>query len=293
MRMLTMQQLGTAVVTSCLLAGSASAKIAIEDFNNRVPDAVYGSWGDPGAVLTPGTDSLNVTTPGVFGGGYFGLGTAIDASAEVDDDGRLTFELDITVNSNADPEAGIGPIVVLEDNDGTRWRWAWFGTQPGNSILTGVIDNADPDGSLGGPGNAVAEEAPGTVFGMDFSAIQNLHIQVDPGFNAGFDIDLNDLSFVNPQAAIPGDLNGDGYVGLDDLQPILDHWNQNVTVGDASMGDIAGPSGGAPDGYVGLDDLQPVLDHWNEGTLPTPSTVPEPASLALLGIGGLAVLRRR
>ena len=93
--------------------------------------------------------------------------------------------------------------------------------------------------------------------------------------------------------AIPGDLNGDGYVGLDDLQPILDHWNQNVTVGDPSMGDIAGPGGAGPDGYVGLDDLQPVLDHWNEGVLPTPSAIPEPASLGLLSLGGLAVLRLR
>ena len=93
--------------------------------------------------------------------------------------------------------------------------------------------------------------------------------------------------------AIPGDLNGDGYVGLDDLQPILDHWNQNVTVGDPSMGDIAGPGGTGPDGYVGLDDLQPVLDHWNEGTLPTPSSIPEPASLALFTIAGLSTLTRR
>ena len=76
------------------------------------------------------------------------------------------------------------------------------------------------------------------------------------------------LDFFGTSVGIPGDLNGDGYVGLDDLQPILDHWNQYVTVGDASMGDIAGPGATAPDGYVGLDDLQPVLDHWNEGTLP-------------------------
>ena len=104
------------------------------------------------------------------------------------------------------------------------------------------------------------------------------------------DIQLNVTTYA---LTIPGDLNGDGYVGLDDLQPILDHWNQNVTVGDAAMGDIAGPGGTGPDGYVGLDDLQPVLDHWNEGTLPTPSSIPEPAGLALLGLGGLALLRRR
>ena len=97
---------------------------------------------------------------------------------------------------------------------------------------------------------------------------------------------------VAPVPVIPGDLNNDGYVGLDDLQPILDHWNQNVTVGDAMLGDISGPDG-VPDGYVGLDDLQPVLDHWNEGTQPTPSAIPEPAGLALLGLGAVMGLYRR
>ena len=92
---------------------------------------------------------------------------------------------------------------------------------------------------------------------------------------------------------LPGDFNGDGYVGLDDLQIILEHWNQNVTVGDLSMGDATNASGTGPDGYVGLDDLQLILDHWNEGTLPTPSAVPEPAGLTLLGLAGLTLLPRR
>ena len=91
----------------------------------------------------------------------------------------------------------------------------------------------------------------------------------DTSNNVGTDATTDEL--VIQPVAIPGDLNGDGYVGLDDLQPILDHWNQNVTIGDASMGDISGP-GGVPDGYIGLDDLQPVLDHWNEGVLPAAET---------------------
>ena len=106
------------------------------------------------------------------------------------------------------------------------------------------------------------------------------------------DLFFNSLGIVtDAPVGIPGDLNGDGYVGLDDLQFILDHWNQNVTIGDATMGDVSGP-GGVPDGYVGLDDLQPILDHWNEGVL-NPIAVPEPAGLVLLGLGGMAALRRR
>ena len=106
------------------------------------------------------------------------------------------------------------------------------------------------------------------------------------------------LDLVNGVASpIPGDINGDGYVGLDDLQSILDHWNQSVPTGDASMGDIAGPGGGDPDGYVGLDDLQPVLDHWNEGVLPAPTLpgagIPEPASFTILALTGLLTRRPR
>lgn len=70
------------------------------------------------------------------------------------------------------------------------------------------------------------------------------------------------LDLVFPNALIDGDLNKDGYVGLDDLQIILDRWNQHVAPGNFFAGD---PSG---DGYVGLDDLQLILDNWNAGTLP-------------------------
>ena len=86
--------------------------------------------------------------------------------------------------------------------------------------------------------------------------------------------------------ALDGDLNGDGFVGLGDLDIVLGHWNQNVTAGDLLAGD---PSG---DGYVGLDDLDTVLGNWNAGTPPAGSAIPEPATLGLLSLGGLALLRR-
>ena len=87
---------------------------------------------------------------------------------------------------------------------------------------------------------------------------------------------------------LDGDLNGDGFVGLDDLDIVLGNWNTNVTAGEWSLGD---PSG---DGFVGLDDLDIVLNNWNAGTPPTDNAnIPEPASVVLLGLGGMAMLRRR
>lgn len=54
-------------------------------------------------------------------------------------------------------------------------------------------------------------------------------------------------------------------------------------------GDING------DGFVGIEDLNIVLGNWNAGTPPNTgnATIPEPATLSLLALGGSALLRRR
>ena len=84
---------------------------------------------------------------------------------------------------------------------------------------------------------------------------------------------------------LEGDLDGDGFVGITDLNLVLSNWNLNVPPADAA----ADPTG---DDYIGIEDLNVVLGNWNAGT-PPGAAVPEPASLALLGLGGLAMLRCR
>lgn len=88
-------------------------------------------------------------------------------------------------------------------------------------------------------------------------------------------------------ADLVGDLNGDGFVGIADLNLVLGNWNQNVSPGDPLLGD---PSG---DGFVGIADLNLVLGNWNAGTPPTASSVPEPASLLMLTVVGAATFSRR
>ena len=95
------------------------------------------------------------------------------------------------------------------------------------------------------------------------------------------------LNVTHHALALEGDLNGDGFVGVDDLNIVLVNWNQSVTPGDLASGDPTG------EGFVGVDDLNIVLVNWNNGTPPAGNAVPEPATLALLGLGGLTVMRRR
>ena len=84
---------------------------------------------------------------------------------------------------------------------------------------------------------------------------------------------------------LQGDFNNDGFVGVDDLNIVLTHWNQSVTPGNVAQGD---PNG---DGFVGVDDLNLVLVNWNQGTPPQGILVPEPASAVMLSL--FALLHRR
>lgn len=95
------------------------------------------------------------------------------------------------------------------------------------------------------------------------------------------------LTVGTPVQSLAADLDGDGFVGITDLNIVLGAWNQSVPPGNA----LADPSG---DGFVGIEDLNVVLGNWNAGTPPNDSAnIPEPASLALLSMYALVMIRRR
>jgi len=85
--------------------------------------------------------------------------------------------------------------------------------------------------------------------------------------------------------SVVGDITGDGFVGLADLDVVLSYWNQSVDSGDQLAGDLAGIG----DGFVGLSDLDILLANWNTGappaagpghTEPTPITILTPTRAA-------------
>jgi hypothetical protein len=110
---------------------------------------------------------------------------------------------------------------------------------------------------------------------------------VELTLQSGVGTDLWYLDLAMPTPRIAGDVNGDGFVGITDLNVILTNWNQSVVKGDWSQGDLAGTG----DGFVGISDLNVVLSDWNEGTPPALQAllpVPEPAGL--LGVAGFILL---
>jgi len=89
-------------------------------------------------------------------------------------------------------------------------------------------------------------------------------------------LDAYETVLLRLSSTVKGDITGDGFVGIEDLDFILANWGQTVLITSLRDGDISG------DGVVGRDDLDVVLANWGSG-VPPEFSIPEPASALLLG----------
>jgi len=119
----------------------------------------------------------------------------------------------------------------------------------------------------------------GTVASFDLAGWQT---EDQPVSQAEYGVWDADLSATGYMSLIPGDVNGDGLVDGADLSTIIGYWGQTGL--GRKFGDLNG------DGTVEGNDYSEVLSYWNPAS---PEPTPEPATLGLLIMGGLALLRRK
>ena len=191
-------------------------------------------------------------------------------------DSRVRF---LVSDGNHEPNLSSDVIV----NDG-EWHHVAAVRDAAEGTLSLYVDyqfaGSIPDTSTGDFGNAND-----MLIGAfnDSSGTTNKQFIGDIDFVRVSQAALSILDFVQP-FILAGDLDGDGFVGLSDLDLILGSWNLSVPVDD-----VADPSG---DGYVGLGDLDIVLGNWNAGTAPGNTAAPEPSSLSMLLLGGWFMIPR-
>ena len=224
-----------------------------------------------------------------------------------DGDDVITVNLDVLDPSNASFASGLDQDLLTID----------FGTLSVGGIVQSGFSLFNLEQTLDFTADLDLDSIPGVgdtgVLTSDLSAFGGLAAGSSSGFLASFDtsslgsfsatytLNLSDEDIAGATnqvltlellgevvAVLIGDLNGDGFVGVDDLNIVLGNWNQNVTPGDLLQGDATG------EGFVGVDDLNIVLGNWNNGTPPgTGAAIPEPASIALMGLAGIMVSIRR
>ena len=194
----------------------------------------------------------------------------------------------------------------ITDQSLGNWAWELFAGAPGLDSAATLCIGEDGQGwndgsNLGSNDNTDdfhifrLAQVPGASSYCVWRDGELIGEYLDPGYSVGDSIWFGDGSggftgtaeidyfrltpgFFAP-ANLPGDLNGDGTVGSEDLDLVRAWWGQNVSPGDTSQGDANG------DGVVGSDDLDIVRANWGNVV----AAVPEPGGV-LLGFVGVGLL---
>lgn len=183
-------------------------------------------------------------------------------------------------NQVIDPRTANNPINITSNPDFSLTYSAPFDD---DTNLPGYFD-VTPGGDTFDLSNAI--DINGNTVALHSIAYVRLRSVSDSAFPFGTFL-APDVDYLEA-LELQGDFDGDGFVGIEDLNLVLGNWNTSIPSGAQSLGD------GSGDGFVGIEDLNLVLGNWNAGTpLPPVSTVPEPAAALTILLAGLGIASTR
>ncbi len=274
------------------------------DYNVVGSGIVSGSTGGTANPLAAGNDhNLSIDTAAA---GFFAGTVTVTATSQGAADSFFTENVNAVIYDHADASFAAGPDQDLLTID--------FGSLPIGGVIDSGFDlfnlvqtlgftaDLDLDSILGSgdTGELTTDLATfsGLAAGSSNSFLASFDTSSAGSFSATYTLNLSDEDIAGAAnqvltlqllgevtAALVGDLDGDGFVGITDLNIVLGAWNQSVPPADPA----ADPSG---DGFIGIEDLNIVLGNWNAGT-PPGTAVPEPGVGLLLGLAGLSLISRR
>jgi len=265
-----------------------------------------GSWTILGNVSSNGTVTVNDGTLKLAGSSSYSNNTTVNGGT-LEVTGSISNS-SVTVKVGG-AIAGGGSVQNLTVNAGGSFTWS-YGDGEDHTMDTGHLTLNDAwvlkfvdlgDDMLGSEqydllnftGNYNGEAVTGAITlveGVNYTLdtilapewnFDNIEVVVDEGLTEGFMISVTGIT-----GAVPGDANGDGVVDSADYIMVKTHFGGAPAAGtEGTGGDFNG------NGTVDWNDLQELMSGLNSGTGGAP--IPEPATLALLAVGAMALIRRR
>jgi len=239
--------------------GFATGAVAVISTSQSVADGLFGQAVDlnvldhANASFASGLDQDLLT----IDFGTLGVGGTVNSAFDLN---NLSATLGFTADLDLDSIIGTGDTGVLGSDLAT------FGNL------------------LAGASNTFSASFDTSIVGL-FSATYTLNLSDEDIAGATSQVLTLQLLGEVAAASIAGDLDGSGLVDILDLNIVLSQWNTN------GLGDPRADTDG--NNIIDILDLNVVLADWNMSAPPsTGNAIPEPGTLAMLGLGAMAALKR-